>query len=171
MDCLNCPLIQEEIERRLNIYGFEEMKQYPQYEEEILNEICRACFCDKFDSKIFMTNSQGCEDYPSRSIKKGKKGKKRRTRREYDAKHKKHLEELSDLPGYPSGARKKDKTYTYASETGYITSISPFYCRTYKGKGYTYLKKSSNRKVRRTTEILLKGNTYRKIFDLWWEYC
>ena len=85
MDCLNCPLIQEEIERRLNTYGFEEMEQYPQYEEDILNEICRACFCDKFDSKIFMTNSQGCEDYPSRSIKKGKKGRKRRTRREYDA--------------------------------------------------------------------------------------
>lgn len=171
MDCLNCPLIQEELEHRLNAYGYEEMEQYPQYKDEILNEICRSCFCDKLDSKIFMTNSSGCEDHPAKSGRKQKKGKNRRSRREYDAKHKKHLKDLYDIPGYPTGARKKDKTYTYVGENGYISSISPFYYRSYRGKGYTGLKKAANRKVRRTTNILLKGNTYRKVFDLWWEYC
>lgn len=175
MDCLNCPLIQDEIEQRLDVYGYEEITRYPDSEEDILDEICRSCFCDKFDSKIFMTNPAGCEDYHEKSstftLKKEIGKSKRKSRREYEEKHKKHLEDLSHLPGYPPGAWKKNKTYIYGSENAYIECSSPFYFRLYKGRRYTNFKKMANRKVRRTTKELFKGNTYRKVFDLWWEYC
>ena len=43
--------------------------------------------------------------------------------------------------------------------------------RAYKGHGYTDLKKTGNRHLRRNNKLeSYKGCQYRKTFDLWWKY-
>lgn len=44
------------------------------------------------------------------------------------------------------------------------------YVRYFKGNGYTYLKRLSNRKVRKKNIEFKKGNHYRKVFDVWWNW-
>ena len=50
-------------------------------------------------------------------------------------------------------------------ERNYLTNHSNKYSRT------VYYKKYSNIKVRRNKEFKLKGNSYRKVFDYWWQIC
>lgn len=50
-------------------------------------------------------------------------------------------------------------------EKNYLTNHSNKYSRT------VYYKKFSNVKVRRNKDFKLKGNSYRKVFDYWWQIC
>lgn len=168
MNCMDCPLIKDEMERRLNSYGYEDIMKYPEFKEDIMNEICCSCFCDKYGTKIFWTNTDGCDNYPSVSIKKKVRGKRRRTKRERESKYRKHLKKLESLPYEPCGASYKDEIYIPGE--GYVKNPKPYYARSYKGRDYTELKKMANRRVRRRNNVLYHGNQYRKVFDLWNEY-
>lgn len=81
--------------------------------------------------------------------------KKKRNKRERGLKYKKHLKNLAEITCryYPCPA---------------IYSNS-YYKRLYRGKRSKYLKRQSNKKIRKYKRCLSDGNMYRKVFDFWWE--
>jgi hypothetical protein len=67
---------------------------------------------------------------------------------------------------------KERKRLNYLSKVSWhlVIERDDFKQRCYLGKRSAYLKKKSNKKVRKYNRGLpIKGNTYRKIFDYWWE--
>ena len=88
---------------------------------------------------------------------------KRRIRRLNDKKHRDYIKYLSDI-----------KNGCYLSPAYYYTGHprdsrddkNCYYKRIYKGSRSSYLKKVSNKIVRRNKHIEIKsGNSYRKLFD------
>lgn len=118
-------------------------------------------------SNEFVKDISPCENN-FQCIKARGKRKKRRNKRERELKYKRKLIKLSNLPYYPCGSYYHDEIFVKG--VGYIENPKPYYIRYYKGKGYTRLKKISNRKVRRDSRNLYHGNQYRKLYDLWNEY-
>ena len=71
-------------------------------------------------------------------------------RKKQDARHKKQLRDISTYSSFP-GVSKKNGYYVVNG----------------RGRASKYLKKQSNRKLRRNC-VVYKGNQYRKVFDYWW---
>ena len=68
---------------------------------------------------------------------------------------------------YPSGAMAVDKNGDYAFDEDAVRLK-----RIYRGKRSKYLKKTCNRKLRRTNlkYHAVKRGSYRKLTEFWWEY-
>lgn len=89
---------------------------------------------------------------------------KRRNRMSDTEKYRDHLKFLSSLNHYPSGAYLKTGSFT-----NQVSKEHWYYKRYYRGKASMYLKRQASKKVRRKTEEIKKGGSYRKVFDFWWE--
>lgn len=91
---------------------------------------------------------------------------KRRIRRANDLKYKKHLESISKAnKNWLFGAYLYKGTYKNPRE-----EKNWYYRKISRGSRSAYLKKLSNRAVRRYKYTEIKsGNSYRKIFDYWYE--
>lgn len=72
---------------------------------------------------------------------------------------------------YPCAAVPVSRTgkYKFNSEEDEIADAI-YFKRCYRGSNYTYLKKSGNKRIRRTTNGLYQRSSYKKVYDLWWEY-
>lgn len=130
---------------------------------ELLNYI----WCDKVGGKI---SQYGMCNEDSFTVKDCKKysNKKRRNKRERYLKYQKHLKDLAEnTSGYPTPAYRVDKAWI--RKYGYVEISKPYYKRLYRGQRSKYLKKLSNRKIRRYKGGLSNGSMCRKLYDFWWE--
>lgn len=85
-------------------------------------------------------------------------GKSRMNKNERREKYKARLKKLNEITnGYPPIVSCKEKD-------GKI-----YYKRWYRGKRSKYLKRQSNKRIRRYKCDLPNGNQNHKLFDFWWE--
>ena len=94
---------------------------------------------------------------------------KRRNKRERDQKHKNHLKFLAKYPsGYPSPAVYRDEIFIRGQ--GYVENPKPYYKRYYREQRAKYIKRMSNKTIRRYKgDIPKNGNWSHKLYDFWWE--
>lgn len=83
--------------------------------------------------------------------KKKSKRKQRRDRRSMKQKENQRMEFLKEI------------------HWGVVTDMNGFNQRIYRGKRSRYLKKKSNKQVRKYKDKIASGAGYRKVFDFWWE--
>lgn len=128
------------------------------------------CWCDKTGGKLIHTGT--CSDAVINvPLPPYKQKRKVRTKRERDIKHKAKLrrmyKDLGDL--YPCPVCPVDKHGNYTEDKDDIA----YYKRQYIGGGKNGItdicKKRSNRIVRRYHGKIPKGNSYKKLYDYWWE--
>lgn len=80
--------------------------------------------------------------------------------------HLKHLEKVSRK--YPQAVTYQDEIYI--GKLGYVKNPKPYYKRWYRGKRSKYLKRQSNKKIRRCKGELHNGYHHiHKLYDFWWE--
>lgn len=180
--CYKCPLIQDQIEKGIEkIDRDESISLY--LEEEIIGYLCRNSYCPKIGTNRLwhgLGENMNCDgeygnfDSSIHYNKTYRKNRKRRReyRRECNQKYKNHLRELSKVSGYPSPAwyvgLNKDGKKSYYEED----SVKGYYERFYFNHGGSYkryLKKCSNKAVRRYKDDISNGNGYRKIFEYQWK--
>ena len=97
--------------------------------------------------------------------------------REQERKHKQHIKNLADnCQGYPSPAYPVDKHGNRVPDNEWYIWFPEdekrefaYYKRQYRGKRSKYLKKLSNRKIRRYEGELHNGYHCHRLFDFWWE--
>ena len=94
----------------------------------------------------------------------------RGSKRERERKHRRRLKRLSAI-GFLTGAVLVEDEYCRSR-----TVTKPFYKKRYKSGNHPTTgclhscKKISNRKVRQfKDELPVKGNSYKKLYDLWWQ--
>ena len=176
LKCRDCPYGKEDFERRLynynktikeygipnDIYGYLQPEDAP-------DEFERFLWCDKVGGKVYCFGR--CSDYYIKSdISKTRKHLNKRNKRERDQKYKNHIKRLSETyGGFPSGATYTDEIWIRGQ--GYIKNPKPYYKRLYRSKMSKYLKKQSNKKIRRYKVELHNGWQCHKVYDFWWKYC
>ena len=173
MECKNCPYGKEDFERNMVWYNKIIL------EDGISNALCgylepqdaadqfeKSLWCDKVGGKTCWVGR--CEDaYSYIVVHKSCYKKKKRCKRERDLKYKNHVKFLAEnTSGYPTPAIYIDKIYV-----GYqcIDNPKPYYKRIYRGKRSKYLKRQSNKKIRRYKGGLQNGWNCHRLFDFWWE--
>lgn len=160
-NCFTCPLGRYSYEQSLKTY---DKLNIPYDYDEITYNI----WCDKIGSKCGWYGY--CEDAFSDNIKQLKKcnNKKQSTKYITREKHIKHLKKLSNISGYPTPSvlvtEKWDKELKK-----YVPVNKPYYTRRYIGSRTKYFKKYSNKRVRQYKGDIKSGNSYRKVYDYWWE--
>lgn len=125
-------------------------------------------YCDKVGGKTAWYGF--CEDiYPDIPKHVYHSKQKRRNKRERDQKYKNHLKFLAEyLSGYPSPVVYRDKIFIRGQ--GYVENPKPYYKRYYREKRAKYIKRMSNKKIRRYKgDVPKKGNWCYKLYDFWWE--
>lgn len=150
--CDECPIC-EDIERRILFAGKYSLEPQLEY-----------CYCDKVGAKFYVGGQ--CSDAEISSEEEPRNGARktgRAYRRRMNYLKKKRLMEI-----VKSG-------YNYSFYTNWEYTDGSFH-RLYDYIRYPqnsnrkrFLKKYSNRKVRRAQGESMKGNQYRKVFDYWWE--
>ena len=163
-ECATCPYGKEEYERR-RCFSEECRILFNKIDESDTGTF-HDIFCDKTGGKVSIWGY--CGDINSDSTKHDKHTKKKKsTKRERDIRYKTHLKYLSDISNYPKPAyyvdEIEDKRYHY------IKNPKPYYKRLYRGKCSPYLKRISNRKIRRNKEEMSNGWYCHRLFDFWWE--
>ena len=145
MKCKDCP------------YGHEDCEKYKTYIDEEDIESC--IWCDKVGGKVYSFGY--CSDwyeYDEENHKNHSK-RKRMNKRERYVKHKNHLKYLERV------------ACKYPPAVGYIENPKPYYKRWYRGKSSSYLKRQSNKAIRRYKGELHNGYQHiHKVFDFWWGY-
>ena len=175
MECRNCPYGKEDFDRRMawynkiveergipnDIYGYETYEDAVKDTEQFL-------WCDKVGGKVYCFGH--CIDAYSDIPKHENHSKKnRRNKRERDLKYKNHLKYLAENTfGYPSPAMYIDEIWIKGY--GYVKNPKPYYKRLYRGKRSKYLKRQSNKKIRRYKGELHNGYMCHRLYDFWWEY-
>lgn len=176
MECKNCPYGKEDFDRRMawynkiveergipnDIYGYETY-------EDAVNDAEQFLWCDKVGGKVYCFGH--CTDaYSDVPKHENRTKKKRRNKRERDLKYKNHLKYLAEnTSGYPSAAYYVDEVWIRGY--GYVKNPKPYYKRLYRGKRSKYLKRQSNKKIRRYKGELHNGWHCHRLYDFWWEYC
>lgn len=137
---------------------------------------CKNCpylesfsWCDKVGGKVYYFGC--CEDaYFDIPKHENHSKKKRRNKRERDLKYKNHLKCLveSDSNKHPSSAIYTDEVFITGQ--GYVKNPKPYYKRIYRRQYSKYLKKQSNKKIRRYKGKLHNGRLCYRLYDFWWEY-
>lgn len=154
MSCKNCPYGEEDFIKldKFNIeYSDDELEDY--------------IWCDKVGGKISWYG-RCCEDNPVILCCKKHSNKKRRNKRERYIRHQKHLKHLAeDTSGCPTPAYYVDEIWIRGY--GYVENQKPYYKRIYRGQRSKYIKKLSNRKIRRYQDDLAKGYMCHKLYDFW----
>ena len=158
-NCFTCPLGKDSYEQRLKTYHILNMEY--DYDETIYN-----IWCDKIGSKCGWYGY--CEDAFDKDIKQSHKAnKKRSSKRTRRERYNKRLKKLNKISNYPTTSilitEKWDKELKR-----YITLDKHYYKRCYIGSRTKYFKRYSNKKVRQYKGELHSGNSYRKVFDYWW---
>ena len=153
MSCRECP------------YG---MHYYSQLVDDVA-EFEQVLRCDKTGGELYCTDM--CEDVYSRSITKTEVSsrRKRSNKRERDKKYKEHIKSLAKNSEGSYLAPAYYKCRTYVGGIGYVKLPKPYYKRIYRRKASRYIKRASNKNVRRYQGELSKGGMYRKVYDYWWE--
>ena len=157
MKCRDCP------------YGQEDFNKYSSYVNE--EDIENCIWCDKVGGKVYCFGH--CSDWYEKNIKSSKKhsNKNRRNKYERNLKYQNHLKYLYEIAGgyYPTPVRYTDEVWIKG--VGYIENTKPYYQRLYRSKRSKYLKKQSNRKIRRYKYDLHNGYQHiHKLYDFWWQY-
>ena len=157
MECRDCP------------YGCESFEKYEPYIDEEDIEDC--VWCDKVGGRVYSFGH--CSDWYEQDEEKynNHSRKKRRNKYERDLKHRNHLKYLYEtVGGYcPSPVRYTDEIWVKG--VGYVENSKPYYQRLYRGKRSGYLKRQSNRVIRRYKGELHKGYQHiHKNFDFLWDY-
>jgi len=175
MECRNCPCGKEDFDRRIAWYNKiveergvpNDIYGYQTYEDAVKNAE-QFLWCDKVGGKVYCFGY--CSDaYSDSSEQKNAAKNKRRNKRERDLKYKNHLKNLAEnIHGYSQPVYYVDEVWV--KNVGYIENPKPYYKRLYRGKFSRYLKKQSNRKIRRYTGELHNGYQCHKLFDFWWEF-
>ena len=193
MKCYQCPMIKEQFDSRIarldDICGLIEW-------DEVMYEHAAYCYCEKVGGKPtiygFCSEAEGptkeewdtyrekhnlqpIEDEPiidlinepiNEPITETKKQKKRRRDRKHFNKQKrlyKALERWYPTPIWPR--YEHDEWWRTEDERGDILYFRGYHHNRFK----QWLKKQSNKKIRRTKGLTRKGNVWKKVFDLWWE--
>lgn len=133
--------------------------------QDAADEFEQFLWCDKVGGKVYCFGH--CEDsYSDISKHENRAKKKRRNKRERDLKHKNRLKYLAEnSSGYPSPAIYVDEIWVKGY--GYVENPKPYYKRLYRGKLSKYLKRQSNKKIRRYKGELHNGWYCHKVFDFW----
>ena len=154
MRCKNCP------------YGREDFEKYKSYVD--LHDIQQYIWCDKVGGKVYYFGY--CFD----KCKPNKKKRKSYTEKKRINKHKRYWKYQNDLKrlheavkGYPAPVEYVDKVWVKG--IGYVKLSKPYYRRLYRGKNSKYLKRQSNKQIRRYKGELHKGNFCHLLYDFWWE--
>lgn len=133
------------------------------------DELEESILCDKVGGKVSCCGY--CDDIQEENIiRKTYSNKKKLNKFERNVKYKNHLKKLYINVGecYPSPVVYEDKLL---AGRYYIENPKPYYKRYYRDQRSKYLKRQSNKRVRRYKGELSNGNDYRRIYDFWWEYC
>ena len=139
--------------------------------KDVADEFEQFLWCDKIGGKVYcFGHCEDAFDILDVTNQRNSSKKKRINKRERDLKNKEHLKRLNKISKcYPSPVYYIDKIYVRGY--GYIENPKPYYKRLYRGKRSKYLKKQSNRKIRRYKGKLHNGWQCHKLYDFWWKYC
>ena len=176
MECRNCPYGKEDFDKRMawyikiveergipnDIYGYETY-------EDAIKDAEQSLWCDKVGGKI--CHFGYCTDTTYFDIPKRKNHskKKKRSKKERNLKYKNHLKYLAEnISGYPSPAYCVDEIWVKGY--GYIENPKPYYKRLYRSKRSKYLKRQSNKRIRKYKGALSNGWICHRLYDFWWEY-
>ena len=175
MNCRDCPYGREDFERRMCNYnkiiqerGIPNDVYHYLQPEDAADEFEQFLWCDKVGGKVYCFGH--CDDAYSTEIKQKNFSKqKRRNKRERNQKHKEHLKYLAEnVSGYPSPVIYTDEIWIKGY--GYTKNPKPYYKRVYRNHGTSkFLKRQSNKKIRRYKKGLHDGRHCYKLFDFWWE--
>ena len=166
--CIDCPLIQNEINIRLKAYGENLIAEHPLEKESIIEmDIIDNCWCEKTGGKLWITGR--CSDYTNGLLDSGDNHthsrNRKKNKRERNSSYKRKLEKLVRV----GAAYYVDKQGRFCETEEKITYVK----RIYQGNGkYSYCKywkKISNRKIRRYKGDISKGFSCHKIFDYKWQ--
>ena len=190
MKCYNCPMIKEEFDQRILRLDCSEYCGFI-YWEDVESDHVDYCYCDKTGGKLCLTGrcneaeqiteeewdvyreehglksteeTLGAIDDPLNDpindpLKPTKKQKKRVRDKKYKEKQRRLYASKYKHKWFPRMwpvFGKDRETILYYNELGKLR---------YK----QFLKKQSNRKIRRTDEVPKKGSKWKKLFDLDWE--
>lgn len=157
MKCRDCP------------YGCESFEKYKLYIDE--EDIDDYVWCDKVGGKVYSFGH--CSDWYEQDEEKhnNHSRRKKKTKYERNLKHKNHLKHLYETVGgyHSSPVRYTDEVWIKG--VGYVKNSKPYYQKLYRGKRSGYLKRQSNKVIRRYKGELHKGYQHiHKIFDFLWDY-
>lgn len=127
-------------------------------------------YCNKFGCNVCYI--EHCIEWNKQSEKISKNYSKRKRINKYARyiKYQNHLKHLYKIAGryYPTPVVYDNEILT---KYGYIKNPKPYYKRWYRGKRSSYLKRQSNKAIRRYKGELHNGYQHiHKIYDFWWEY-
>ena len=157
--CKECQLIANNYFRLVSIYGNSD-------------DAIQDCWCDKLGCKISWAppcEIEPCEigisnmdnmEYKKENCIYGRIPS-RMTRYERNYRHKKKLRHF-----YDSIQPKWSASGVYMKHCG---TSNEFLCRYYRKRYSRYLKRKSNKSIRRYKSYISNGGFYKKIFDYWWE--
>lgn len=174
--CEKCSMISDEMAIRLDNYGNEMIRKFPENREQIYHEdVISQCWCEKTGYKLYATGL--CEELAFNKF--DKKGvsiqyikPKQSNKHDRDKKYKRHLKFLAEnISYYPSPA------FPVAANGNYVDNseshLFAYYKRRYQSNGKkssaNFFKKESNRKIRRYKGKIPNGRWCHKLFDFWWE--
>ena len=190
MKCVNCPYIQEELKDRIRTEfkynGFK--SDYVSVEYEHID----YCYCDKVGHKLYAGRCSDAEymdedewfsflycngfdlnlvesfddnfqpnDTLNDTLKETKKQKKRRRDKKHYLKQLRIYDALKQWYPTPMWPKYKEKDDNENEILYFRTSHHNRYKQ--------WLKKQSNKKIRRAKGVPKRGKGFKKIFDLWWE--
>lgn len=195
MKCVNCPYIQEQlkdrIETALRYDGF-----IPDYKSAEYEDV-DYCYCEKVGHKLYAGRCSDAEymdedewfgflycngfdlsligkydddfqpdDTINDTLKETKKQKKRRRNKKHFRRQLRIYDALKRWYPTPMWPRyKNDEWWRDEGERGEILYFRTSHHNRYK----QWLKKQSNKKIRRTKGVPKRGKGFKKFFDLWWE--
>ena len=154
MECRKCPYGEEDFNRMMAYITPDEFEQ--------------SLWCDKVGGKVwhFGYCTDAYSDIPKR---KNHSKRKKRSKRERDLKYKNHLKYLTEnISGYPSPAMYMNEIWIKGY--GYVENPKPYYKRLYRSKRSKYLKRQSNKRIRKYKGALSNGWICHRLYDFWWEY-
>lgn len=197
MKCYKCPMIKKEFDQRILRLDCSEYCGFI-YWEDVESDHVDYCYCDKTGGKLYHTGrcneaeliteeewdvyreehglksteeTLGAIDDPlndqiSDPLKPTKKQKKRVRDKKHKEKQSRIYNALSNWYPTPMWPRyKNDEWWRDEGERGKILYFKTSHHNRYK----QWLKKQSNKKIRRTKGVPKRGKGFKKIFDLWWE--
>lgn len=146
--CDECGIC-EQLERRMQIAR--------EYGEDVQFD---HCSCDKIDAEFFAGGY--CEDAFVKRFPAKSEGK-RKTGREYRRKmHRKNIQKCRNRDNWVWGV------HVAGRWDGDEYVLGSYIKRPKSSANKVFFKRVSNKKVRRSKEILPKGNGYRRLFDYRW---
>ena len=157
MRCQDCP------------YGFDDFQRLIKIQSNP-DDIEQFIWCDKVGGKIYQFGY--CGEHNTmipKDVKHNRSNKAKNNKYNRDKKYKNKLKRLyEDVWHYPPPVVYMDKVCIKKHK--YIKNPKPYYKRVYRSKRSSYLKRQSNKAIRRYKGELHNGYQYiHKLYDFWWE--